>query len=191
MSRNWMRNFNPRRTSTYRPDSPNAILGAAGEIVVIDRLRFASRGSTEWNFIRATEDPIMNSIHGDIHVYRNMIKQFSIEVKASFDYRNVTITGAELLHSEAKYLVGATRAGIWATPMTEARRVTKEMTGPFSTYYLIPVDSVMKISVAQMLADCGAVKCELCDSWYHPSPTECNNCFEKYERGCPPLGYRW
>ena len=161
------------RTSTYRKDSPNAILGEAGEIVLTDRIRqtlenkglnwtvgrtgLIKRRSIDLGPCPENDDPweaIDNSTLGDVHVVDHRgSRRVSFEVKASMTYDNATISESELRYSEAEYLCGITKAGLWICPMEEARRVAKLKRGPFGDFYIIDFDLVQKVSLESIFPD--------------------------------------
>jgi hypothetical protein len=161
------------RTSTFKADSPNAILGEAGEIVLTDRIRKVLEdkglnwtvGRTSYVKVRSIDlgpcpeddDPweaIDNSKQGDVHVVDHRgHRRFSFEVKASMAYDNATISESELLYSEADYLAGVTRAGLWVCTMREARRVAREKHGAYGKFYVIPFDLVKRVPLESIFPD--------------------------------------
>jgi hypothetical protein len=174
---NFLRRHTPKsRTSTFKPDSPNAILGEAGEIVLADRIRkvLESKGLS-WTVDRTAyerkiqidlgpcpeygsyEDAMVaidNSKYGDVHVVDHRgNRRFSFEVKASMAYDNATISESELLYSEADYLVGITRAGLWVCTMDEARRVAREKHGAYGKFYVISFDLVKRVPLESIFPD--------------------------------------
>lgn len=171
----FLRRNTPRaRTSTFKVDSPNAILGEAGEIVLSDRIRkiLESKG-LNWTVDRTAyerkiridlgpcpeyhDDPMVaidNSTYGDVHVVDHRGKRrFSFEVKASMAYDNATISESELLYSEADYLVGITKAGLWVCTMEEARRVAREKHGVYGKFYVIAFDLVKRIPLESIFPE--------------------------------------
>jgi hypothetical protein len=151
------------RTSTWRPDSHQSILGEAAEIVVRDRLqRVLDRKGLNWKALRRMDehhpnDPrnaIGNSNEGDVHVIDHRGKRrLAFEVKASQTWPNAAISESELLYSEADYLVGVTTAGLWVCTMEEARRVSQKKTTYNGTFYLIPQDRVFKLTLDDLFRD--------------------------------------
>jgi len=159
------------RTSTWKKESPNAILGEAGEVVVVGRLQIilADLG-LNWSVGRAGSAnsrvkeidmgpspecdswvPIENSTKGDVHVIDNHgRRRVSFEVKASTEYDNATISRSELEYSEAEYLVGVTRAGLWVCSMQEARKHAREKHSAYGSFYVIPYDAVKKIQLREI-----------------------------------------
>lgn len=170
MNLDWLRARTPRaRTSTWKKDSPNSILGEAGEVVVVGRVQNilddlglnwkVGRTGTANSSVRQIdlgpcpdEDnpwvPIENSQMGDVHVVDNHGRRWvSFEVKASTKYANAAISSSELQFSEAEYLVGVTTAGLWVCSMEEARLRAYESESTHGTFYVVPYDVVKKVSL--------------------------------------------
>lgn len=169
MDLSWLRRRTPKnRTSTWKRESPNAILGEAGEVVVVGRIQIilddlglnwsVGRTGSSNSMVKQIdlgpchEDeswvPIENSTKGDVHVIDNHgRRRVSFEVKASMEYDNATISRSELEYSEAEYLVGVTRAGLWVCSMEEARRYAREKHSAYGSFYVVPYDSVHKIQL--------------------------------------------
>lgn len=175
MGLSWLRKTAPRnRTSTYRKDSPTAILGEAGEIVAVGRIQTVlERKGLAWKVGRTgtsnsrvrqidlgpipADDPwvpIENSQQGDVHVVdHNGRRRVSFEVKASLSFPNATISESELRHSGAEYLIGVTRAGFWVCTMAEARKHAYPKEGPFGVFYVIPYDAVQKVQLSDIFPE--------------------------------------
>lgn len=167
----WLQNKRlPRgkRTSTWREGSPTAILGEAGEVVVVGRIQsviddlglkwVVGRTGThnsrvrELDFGPCPEDdiwtPINNSRQGDVHVVdHHGQRRFSFEVKASMEYPNVTISEQELSESEAEYLVGVTTAGLWVVTMEEAREKAYKKETWNASFWVIPFQGTEKVQL--------------------------------------------
>ena len=173
MDLSWLRRKAPKeRTSTWRKESPTAILGEAGEVVVVGRIQnILDDLGLRWKVGRTGSantrikeidlgpcpetdspwTPIENSRLGDVHVVDNGgRRRISFEVKASVDYDNATISRSELEHSEAEYLVGITKAGLWVCSMDEARRHAYEKHSAHGSFYVIPYDRVKKITLREI-----------------------------------------
>ncbi len=163
----WLRRSEPKnRTSTWRNGSATAILGEAGEVVVVGRIQtILERRGISWKVGRTgsqnsrvrenlSDDPwvaIDNSRNGDVHVIdHNGHRRMSFEVKASMDYDNVTISGQELEESEAEYLVGVTKAGLWVCSMDEARRTAYMKHSAYGSFYVVPYNDVKKLQLTDL-----------------------------------------
>lgn len=174
MDISWLRRSAPKdRTSTWKKDSPNAILGEAGEVVVVGRIQnILDDLGLKWKVGRTGSansrvkqidlgpcpdtgspwTPIENSRLGDVHVVDHKgRRRVSFEVKASMDYDNATISRSELEHSEAEYLVGVTKAGLWVCSMHEARARAYEKHSAHGSFYVIPYDSVAKVQLREVI----------------------------------------
>ncbi len=143
------------RTSTYRKGSQRQVLGEAGEIVARQRIQAAApEGFTVTRPEETTDDAqtaIDNSKNGDLFVRDDYgVLHFSIEVKTSMDRPNVTISQSELEHSEAKYLVAVTTAGLWVCTMEDARKVAKHMWGPSGSFWIIFRDRINPLQIKDM-----------------------------------------
>jgi hypothetical protein len=173
MDLSWLRKNAPReRTSTWKQGSATAILGEAGEVVVVGRIQNILEDlGLSWKVGRTgtpnsrvkeidlgpcPEDdiwtPIENSRMGDVHVVDHRGKRrVSFEVKASMEYENATISCSELENSEAEYLVGVTKAGLWVCSMAEARKHAYERHGIHGSFYIVPYDRVEKVQLREVI----------------------------------------
>lgn len=168
MDLNWLRKNTPcNRTSTYKKDSPTAILGEAGEVVVVGRIQNIlddlglkwKVGRTGTPNSRARQEdqddpwvPIENSTNGDVHVIDHRGKRrVSFEVKASTEYENATISSSELENSEAEYLVGVTKAGLWVCSMDDARRHSYKKQSAYGSFYVVPYGAVHLITLREAI----------------------------------------
>ena len=176
MDLSWLRKRPPKeRTSTYRSDSMNAILGEAGEVIVVGRIQkileekglgwkvgrtgsFNSRTRTvDLGPCPETDDPwvpIENSRLGDVHVVDHRgRRRLSFEVKASLEHDNAAIGISQLDSSEAEFLVAITKAGFWVCSMAEARENAYRKTSAFGTFYVVPYAGVKKINLRDLFPE--------------------------------------
>lgn len=160
---NGLRQKQPKaKSSTYKKDSPNAILGEASEIVLTERVRkVLNNKGLNWTVERKSdldfEDPfnvISNAYEGDVHVYdQHLDRRVSFEVKASLEWPNATISGSELENSEAEYFVGVTTAGLWICTMKEARLRAYQKSGFYGSFYVVPYDTTRKVSLEDIFPE--------------------------------------
>ncbi len=165
----WLRKNAPRdRTSTYGISVRNAVLGEQSEIMVTNLIRARlTEIKRPWTVTREADMPyavdsrglytadraIRNSNEGDLHIRDEVGDlRFSVEVKSSLKYPNVTITESELLNSNAKYLFCITTAGMWITTMEETRRVARRLDSmQGGTFYLVLHSAVKKVTMSELL----------------------------------------
>lgn len=165
----------PDRTSTYREGSERALIGAAGEELALRWLQdeLVCAGS-DWDVVSRREakerspefgpadgsasEAIQNSQHGDLYVYQRgqglwdkPELLFSVEVKCSPGYENATISWHELTDSQAEFLLGVTRAGIWICTMDEARDKASRRESHDGDFYVVPYGDVRKLTGKEII----------------------------------------
>lgn len=109
-------------------------------------------------------EAIKNAQNGDLYVYRPGVGHetlwhkpppellFSVEVKCSNRFRNVSITWNELDDSSAQYLLGVTPYGTWITSMDEARGHCVEVERPGGgSYFIVPRDRVRELTIKEII----------------------------------------
>lgn len=157
----------PDRTSTWRPDTENAVFGTAVEIVVRDQIRRVIRDSMlPWEVERAQDARVRpfdfgpwqamhpsarvaveNAYGGDLYVIGPEGRvRFTVEVKGSQKYEGASISESQLLNSEARYLAAITTVGLWATTMDSVRRWAHNM----GRFWVVPFDRVDRITLGEM-----------------------------------------
>jgi hypothetical protein len=109
-------------------------------------------------------EAIKNSQNGDLYVYtagdgpKTLWAQpapvllFSVEVKSSEKWPNVSITWSELTDSSARYLWATTKQGTWICTMDDARKnafeVEKVQGG---AYWVVPHDRITKLTIKEII----------------------------------------
>lgn len=102
---------------------------------------------------------IDNSQNGDLYVYQpgktlwsGPKLLFSVEVKSSDRWPNVSITWSELTQSSARYLLGVTKKSTWICTMDDARKHAIEVekhTG--GSYWIVPQDKIRKLTIKEII----------------------------------------
>lgn len=165
----------PRRTSTYVQGSIRQTSGEHAEVLAQHWLQECLK-IQNWTVVMWQEarkelfgigpfdtggewEAIRNSQNGDLYVYRDRDHLFgdpkllfSVEVKSSERYPNVSITWNELTESTARYLLAVTPFGTWICSMDDARKhalAREKHTG--GEYYIVPHDRITKLSVEEII----------------------------------------
>lgn len=134
-------------------------MGLAWTVVRTGLVRHRSTNHSQYQNDDDPWEAIDNSKMGDVHVVDHLgFRYVSFEVKTSLTYDNAAISESELLYSEAEYLCGITKAGLWVCEMDEVRRVAKLKRGPLGDFYVIDFDLVKKVPL---------------ESIFLPKSTEC------------------
>ncbi len=149
-----------KRTSTYQRGSIRQTEGTYAEIEAQRLLQDAlgPDGGTVRLFDETTDlhpdDPrvaIGNSRQGDLFVFDVMgWLRFSVEVKSSSKYPNVSITWSELTESTTRFLIAVTPAGVWACTMDEARRRSRLVETRDGDFWLVPYDLVRRMTLKEI-----------------------------------------
>lgn len=167
----------PKKTSTYVEGSIRQSQGtyaeAGAQLWLNDELVCAGRKWTVLMWQEARKElfglgpfdsgdqweAIRNSQNGDLYVYadpKGIFDDpkllFSVEVKSSEKWPNVSITWSELTDSSARYLLAVTKHGTWICTMDDARKHAFEVErGTGGSYWVVPHDKIRKLTIKEII----------------------------------------